>query len=134
MVIYERHLLIFKMSNGSSYCEVYKRLLTPHVRSIPSKRKIFSFSHSLFLSFILLTLLFLISFFPLYVYIIKVIHSHLYFYLSYIYFHFTTFNFIFYYFKYIFTRNTLFLIIIYIYMIIFQNNYYKTIENIILTI
>ena len=94
MVIYELHLLIFKMSNVSSYCEAYKRLLTPHVRSIPSKRKIFSSSHSLslFLSFSQ-HFSSLISFSPLYIYIyiyiIKVIHSHLYFYLSHIYSHFT---------------------------------------------
>ena len=57
MVIYELHLLILKMSNGSSYCEAYKRLLTPHVRSIPSKRKnslplilFLSFFHSLNIS------------------------------------------------------------------------------------
>ena len=84
MVIYELHLLIFKMSNGSSYCEAYRRLLTPHVRSIPSKRKIFSSS----LSFILSTFLFFDFFLPS-IYIIKVIHSHLYFYLSHIYSHFT---------------------------------------------
>ena len=51
MVIYELYLLIFKMSNGGSYCEAYKRFLTPYVRSIPRKRKIFSSSHSLSLSF-----------------------------------------------------------------------------------
>ena len=90
MIIYELHLLIFKMSNESSYCEAYKRLLTPHIRSIPSKRKIFSSSHSLFLSFILLTFL-LFDFFPnIYIYIIKIIHTHLFFYLSHIYSHFTT--------------------------------------------
>ena len=82
---YELHLLIFKMRNESSYYEAYKRLLTPHVSYIPSKRNIFSSSHSL--SFILSTFLFFDFFFP---HIIKVIHSHLYFYLSHVYSHFTT--------------------------------------------
>ena len=73
MVIYELHLLIFKMSNGSSYREAYKRLLTPHVRSIPSKRKIFSSSHSLslFLSFSQ-HFSSLISFSPLYILLVKI--------------------------------------------------------------
>ena len=52
---YELHLLIFKMSNGSSYYEAYKRLLTPPCKSIPRKeRKLFlSFSLSLSLSLFL---------------------------------------------------------------------------------
>ena len=37
---YELHLLIFKMSNGSSYYEAFKRLLTPHVRASQEKEKI----------------------------------------------------------------------------------------------
>ena len=44
---YELHLLIFKMSNGSSYYEAYKRLLTPHVRASREKKESSS-SHSLF--------------------------------------------------------------------------------------
>ena len=36
---YELHLLIFKMSNGGSYYEAYKRLLTPPCKSISKKRK-----------------------------------------------------------------------------------------------
>ena len=51
---YELHLLIFKMSNGSSYYEAYNRLLTPHVKAFREKeRKLFlsfSLSLSLFLS------------------------------------------------------------------------------------
>ena len=88
MVIYELHLLVFIMSNGSSYCETYKKLLTPHVKSISSKIKILSSSHSLylFLSFSQ-HLSSLISFSSLSIYIIKVIHSHLYFYLNHIYSH-----------------------------------------------
>ena len=46
---YELHLLIFKMSNGSSYYEAYKRLLTPPCKSIPRKKESSS-SHSLSLS------------------------------------------------------------------------------------
>ena len=53
---YELHLLIFKMSNGSSYYEAYKRLLTPPCKSILRKRKKNSSSHSLSLFFILSTL------------------------------------------------------------------------------
>ena len=88
---YELHLLIFKRRNESSYYEAYKRLLTPHVSCIPSKRKILSSSHSLFLFLSLSQHFFpLISFSPLYIYIIKVIHSHLYSYLSHVYSHFTT--------------------------------------------
>ena len=86
---YELYLLIFKMSNGSSYYEAYKRLLTPHVGASREKeRKILplilslSFFHSLNSSFLFLP--------PLYIYIIKVIHSHPYFYLSHIYSHFST--------------------------------------------
>ena len=57
---YELHLLIFKMSNGSSYYAAYKRLLTPPCKSIPRKeRKLFlSFSLSLSLSFTFSILLF----------------------------------------------------------------------------
>ena len=45
---YELHLLIFKISNGSSYYEAYKRLLTPHVRASREKeRKILSLILSL---------------------------------------------------------------------------------------
>ena len=50
---YELHLLIFKMSSGSSYYEAYKRLLTPHVRASGEKeRKVLPLilSLSLFLS------------------------------------------------------------------------------------
>ena len=36
---YELHLLIFKMSNGSSYYEAYKRLLTPHVKASRERKK-----------------------------------------------------------------------------------------------
>ena len=43
---YELHLLIFKMSNGSSYYEAYKRLLTPHVKA-SRENKESSSSHSL---------------------------------------------------------------------------------------
>ena len=46
---YELHLLIFKMSNGSSYYEAYKRLLTPHVRASREKEESSS-SHYLSLS------------------------------------------------------------------------------------
>ena len=65
---YELHLLIFKMSNGSSYYEAYKRLLTPHVRaSREKKEKLFlSFSLSLSLSLSLsftFSILFFDSFF-----------------------------------------------------------------------
>ena len=54
---YELHLLIFKMSNGSSY---YEALLTPPVKaSREKKRKLFlSFSLSLSLSFTFSILLF----------------------------------------------------------------------------
>ena len=88
---YELHLLIFKMSNGSSYYEAYKKLLTPYVSCVPTKRKKLSSFHSLslFLSF---SQHFSLISSPLYIYIIKVIHSHPYFYLSHIYSHFTTKN------------------------------------------
>ena len=52
---YELHILIFKMSNGSSYYEAYKRLLTPHVKASRERKKvlplILSLSLSLSLSF-----------------------------------------------------------------------------------
>ena len=54
---YELHLLTFKMSNGSSYYEAYKRLLTPHVKASREKKESFS-SHSLSLSFTFSILLF----------------------------------------------------------------------------
>ena len=49
---YELHLLIFKMSNGSSYYEAYKRLLTPHVKASRERKKALPLilSLSLFLS------------------------------------------------------------------------------------
>ena len=50
---YELHLLIFKMSNGSSYYEAYKRLLTPHVRASREKKEKFFLSFSLSLSLFL---------------------------------------------------------------------------------
>ena len=80
MVIYELDLLIFKMSNRSSYGEAYKKLFTPLVRSIIKRKKKFSLFLSLFVlffvSFILLTLLFFLPF----IYTIKVIYTHLCFY------------------------------------------------------
>ena len=50
MLIYELHLLILKMSNGSSYGETYKRLLIPYVKSIQRKKSFLSFSPSLLFS------------------------------------------------------------------------------------
>ena len=49
---YELHLLIFKISNESSYYEAYKRLLTPHVRASWERKKSSS-SHFFFLSLFL---------------------------------------------------------------------------------
>ena len=63
---YELHLLIFKMSNGSSYYEAYKRLLTTPCKSIPRKRRKFFLSFSLSLSLSLsftFSILFFDSFF-----------------------------------------------------------------------
>ena len=92
MVIYEFYLLIFKMSNGSSYGETCKRLLTPHVRSIHRKKNFISSSHSLslILSFFHSFNTSLLWFFLPFIYTIKVIYSRLYFYLSHIYSRFTT--------------------------------------------